>query len=169
MQDSLRALGPVLATFALLFTVLWFGMDTLVDRRDTPNRNVATGADGPRKIELEAGPGGHYRVPGQINGQRVSFLVDTGASHVAVPQGVADELGLERGADIRVVTANGTTTAYNTRIDQIAVGGIQLRDVRGSINPSMGGDDILLGMTFLREVEFRQVGGRLILEQRSGS
>lgn len=169
MQDSLRALTPVIATFALLFAVLWFGMDALVDRRDNPNREMATGADGPQRIELEAGPGGHYRVPGEINGQRVSFMVDTGASHVAVPGGVAEELGLERGAEIRVVTANGTTTAYNTRLDSIAVGGIQLRDVRGSINPSMGGDDILLGMTFLREVEFRQVGGRLILEQRSGS
>ncbi len=169
MQDSLRALGPVIATFALLFAVLWFGMDALVDRRDNPNRDLSTGADGPQRIELEAGPGGHYRVPGRINDQRVSFLVDTGASHVAVPQGVAEELGLERGAEIRVVTANGTTTAYNTRIDRISVGGIELRDVRGSINPSMGGDDILLGMTFLGELEFRQVGGRLILEQRSGS
>jgi aspartyl protease family protein len=169
MQDSLRALGPVIATFALLMAVLWFGMDALVDRRDNPNRDVAAGVDGPQRVELEAGPGGHYRVPGRINGQRVSFMVDTGASHVAVPGGVADELGLQRGAEIRVVTANGRTTAYNTRLDSIAVGGIQLRDVRGSINPSMGGDDILLGMTFLREVEFRQVGGRLILEQRSGS
>lgn len=169
MQESLRALGPVLATFALLFAVLWFGMDALVERRDHPNRDIATGASGPTRVELEAGPGGQYRVPGTINGQRVSFLVDTGASHVAVPAGLADELGLERGAEIRVRTANGTAIAYDTRIDRIAVGGIQLRDVRGSITPSMGGDDILLGMTFLRAVNFRQQDGRLVLEQRSGT
>jgi aspartyl protease family protein len=165
MSDSLRALAPVIAAFALLFGVLWLAMDALVEQRDRPNRDVAVGSDGPRRIGLEAGPGGHYRVPGTINGEQVEFLVDTGASHVAVPGGLADRLGLQRGPEIRVVTANGTATAYHTRIERIAIGGIELRDVRGSINPSMGGDDILLGMTFLRELDFRQRDGELILEQ----
>ena len=168
MQDSLRALAPVVAAFAVLFGVLWLVMDALVEGRRNPNAEVVTGGDGPRRIALEAGPAGHYRVPGTINGERVEFLVDTGASHVAVPGDLADALGLERGPEIRVVTANGTATAYHTRIDRIAVGGIELRDVRGSINPAMGGDDVLLGMTFLRALDFRQEGGRLILEQGAG-
>lgn len=168
MQESLRALAPVLAAFAVLFGVLWLALDALVEGRTHPNSGLDTGADGPRRIALEAGPGGHYRVPGTINGERVEFLVDTGASHVAVPGRLADGLGLERGPEIRVVTANGTTTAYHTRIERIAVGGIALRDVRGSINPDMGGEAVLLGMTFLRELDFRQEGGRLILEQGAG-
>ena len=166
MNDSLRTLTPVVAAFAVLLGVSWLAMDYLVERRGNPNRNVETNEGAPQRIELEQGPGGHYRVPGRINGERVEFLVDTGASHVAVPGGLADSLGLERGPEIRVVTANGTATAYHTRIDRIAVGGIRLHDVRGSINPSMGGDAVLLGMTFLRELELRQVDRRLILEQR---
>ncbi len=164
MQDSLRALAPVVVAFAGLFAVLWFAMDALVHQRTHPNAGVAAGDDGPGRVELEAGPGGHYRVPGRINGKPVDFLVDTGASHVAVPGGVADGLGLERGAEIRVVTANGTATAYHTRIERIAVGGIVRRGVRASINPTMGGEDILLGMTFLRGLDFRQQDGKLILE-----
>lgn len=164
MREPLRALAPVVAAFALLLGLMWLAFGELLAWRTNPNRDVATGTDGPQRIVLEASPGGHYVVPGTINGRRVTFLVDTGASHVAVPAELAGELGLERGPQVRVVTAAGTTTAYHTRIDRIAVGGIELRDVRGSINPSMGGDEILLGMTFLRAVDFRQHDGRLILQ-----
>ena len=162
----LRTLLPVVAAFALLLGLMWLAFGALLERRDNPNRDIATGPGAPTRVVLEAGPGGHYVVPGTINGRSVAFLVDTGASHVAVPAGLADDLDLERGPEIRVVTAAGTTTAYHTRIERIAVGGIVMRDVRGSINPSMGGDRVLLGMTFLRELDFRQQEGRLILRQR---
>lgn len=165
MNEPLRALAPVVAAFALLLGIMWLLFDGLLERRQNPNRDLTTGPGGPERVVLEAGPGGHYVVPGTINGRAVTFLVDTGASHVAIPAGVADELGLERGPQIRVVTASGTTTAHHTRIQRIAVGGIELRDVRGSIIPSMGGDEVLLGMTFLRALDFRQQEGRLILER----
>jgi len=113
---------------------------------------------------LERNPAGRYVAPGTINGREVTFLVDTGADHVAVPSGVADDVGLERGRRIRVGTAGGTAAAYTTRIDRITLGGIRLRDIRGSITPTMGGESVLLGMTFLRHVDFSQKGDRLIIE-----
>lgn len=168
MAGPLRTLAPVAGAFALLLGVLWLTLGSLLDHRVNPNRGLVTGAEGPRRVALEPGPGGHYLAPGTINGHAVTFLVDTGASHVAVPAGLAADLGLERGPEMRVVTAAGPVRAYHTRIDRIAVGGLALRDVAGSINPAMGGDRVLLGMSFLRHLEFRQRGERLILEPPPG-
>lgn len=163
-MNLLRTLAPVAGAFALLLALLWLVFGALLEQRTNPNRALVTGAEGPRRVVLEPGPGGHYAAPGTINGHAVTFLVDTGASHVAVPAGLAADLGLERGPEMRVVTAAGPVRAYHTRIDRIAVGGLALRDVAGSINPAMGGERVLLGMSFLRHLDFRQRGERLVLE-----
>lgn len=165
MSDGARALMPIAATFALLFAVLYWTLGGLVERRQNPNEDVRANGGGAQRVELIANPAGQYLAPGAINGVSVDFLIDTGASHVAVPEAVARETGLERGPEMRVQTASGTARAYATTIDRIAVGGIERRNVRGSINPSMPGDHVLLGMTFLRGIELRQSGDRLILER----
>lgn len=164
MPESLRLLTPIALVFVALISAMWWGFDLFLDLRGSPNRGIATGPGVAERVVLEAGPGGHYFVAGEINGQPVRFLVDTGAGHVAVPGGLADRLGLSRGAPVRVRTAAGTVTAYQTRIDRIAVGGIVVENIRGSVNPAMDGDFVLLGMTFLRHVDISQRGGRLVLE-----
>ncbi len=169
MTDGTRALVPIAATFALLFAVLYWALGGLIDRRQNPNEGLEAGAGAPQRVELAVNPSGQYIVPGEINGARVEFLVDTGASHVAVPAGLAESLGLERGPEMHVQTASGTARAYHTTIERITVGGIERRNVRGSINPSMPGDHVLLGMTFLRAIDMRQSGDRLILEQPQGN
>lgn len=165
MSNNARALLPIAVTFALLFALLYWALGGLMDRRQNPNAEIRPDEGGSQRIDLVANPAGQYIVPGEINGVEVDFLVDTGASHVAVPEGIARTIGLDRGAEIRVQTASGTARAYHTTIDRIAVGGIERRDVRGSINPSMPGDYVLLGMTFLRGIDMSQSGDRLILEQ----
>lgn len=167
MSQSLRPLYPVMATFVLL-GVLWWGFDQLLDRRAHPNRDVAIGAEAPDRLVLESGPGGHYMVPGEINGQAVRFLIDTGASHVAVPADIAERLGLSRGAPMLVETAAGRVRAHATRLGSVRVGGFTQYDVRASINPAMETDFVLLGMTFLRHVDISQRDGRLVLEPPAG-
>lgn len=167
MPEALRVLAPPIVVIVLLFGILWFAFGELLEHRHNPNKGVVTGVDGPQRVVLKANPMGHFVVPGTINGHEVTFLVDTGASYVAVPAGMADKMGLERGPRTRVGTASGTASAYYTRLGQITVGGIRLRDIRGSIIPSMGGDAVLLGMNFLRHIDFRQKGKRLILEAGS--
>lgn len=165
MNAGVRALVPIAVTFAVLFAILYWTLGGLVERRQSPNAEIPVGAGGPQRIELVANPAGQFVVPGEINGRKVDFLVDTGASHVAVPARLAREVGLERGAESRVQTASGSARAYYTTIDRVAVGGIVRRNVRGSIVPSMPGNHALLGMSFLRGIEFRQTGDRLVLEQ----
>jgi len=164
LPESLRALGPVAAVFALLIGLMTWGFDAFLTHRNNPNLGMATGPEAPQRVVLERNPAGRYLAPGTINGRQVTFLVDTGADHVAVPAGVAQDVGLERGQPIRIGTAGGAAVAYTTRIDRITLGGIRLRDVRGSITPTMGGDAVLLGMTFLRHVDFSKRGERLIIE-----
>jgi aspartyl protease family protein len=167
MSDALRPLRPVVATFVLL-GVLWWGFDQLLDRRAHPNRDITAGAQAPERLVLEAGPGGHYVVPGEINGEAVRFLIDTGASHVAVPGAMAQRLGLSRGAPMAVETAAGRVRAHATRLGVVRIGGLAQYDVRASINPAMSADFVLLGMTFLRHVNISQRDGRLILEPGGG-
>lgn len=68
-----------------------------------------------------------------------------------------------------IQTANGTTTAYATRLDSLQLGEIEMRDVKAQISPSMDGDEVLLGMSVLKHLDFNQQGDTLTLHQRSTS
>ncbi len=164
MQQATRSLLLVAGVFVGLIVLAGWALGVLVDVRDQPNRHLAASDDGPTRIELERNPAGQYLVPGRINGVEVTFLVDTGATHVAVPADIAADIGLERGREIAVMTAGGRTTAWQTRIETIQIGGIRQQGVRGSIVPAMASDYVLLGMTFLRHVDFAHRGDRLIIE-----
>lgn len=167
MQQATRSLVFVAGAFVILLAVAGWAFGVFLETRDHPNRGIVAGADGPTRIELERNPAGQYLVPGRINGADVMFLVDTGATHVAVPEATAAEIGLRRGPEIAVMTAAGRTTAWRTEIDRIDVGGIRQRRIRASIVPAMSSDYVLLGMTFLRHVDFSHRGDRLIIEPAS--
>ena len=123
-------------------------------------------ADGARVVVLQRNRYGHYVASGSINGQPVEFFLDTGATDVAVPEGVARRLQLRSGAPARYETANGAAVGYATRLGVVRLGAIELRDVRASIHPGMADDQVLLGMSFLRNLDFSQTGDRLTLTQR---
>ena len=91
-----------------LFLVLLF--DDLLTQRINPNQNIVTTDLGhTREIQLQRNVQGHYVATGTINGSYVTFLLDTGATDVAIPDHVADAIGLKRGQAITVKTANGNT------------------------------------------------------------
>lgn len=117
------------------------------------------------EVRLVSSRQGHYVSGGQINGNDVTFLLDTGATQVAVPIGVAEQLGLEVGVPIMIRTANGQATAHKTRLDRLKLGAIELRDVPALIAPGMHGDEVLLGMSALKQLEFTQRDGTLTLRQ----
>lgn len=150
----------ILGLLTLFFT-------KILDRQYNPNQNVQTNVltDGVKEVILDSSRHGHYVATGQINSRDVVFLVDTGASFVSVPEKLAGRLGLEKGAPGVAVTANGHVTVYETVLDQVSLGDIVLNDVRGNINPGMRGDEVLLGMSFLRNLSLTHEDGKLTIRQ----
>ena len=164
-----RQLGKafIWATWLVLLVLLTWWFSGLLDQQRNPNQSLQTriDAEGVREVVLQRNRYGHYLSSGHINGAPVEFLLDTGASDVSIPAAIAQALGLQAGAPRYYQTANGTITAYSTRLSELRIGDILLRDVRASINPAMEGDGILLGMSVLKRLEFTQRGDTLILRQ----
>jgi len=165
-SGRIGVLMTVLAWILVLGLLSAFFSDWM-GKRDNPNQQVRTqlSADGAREVVLRQNRAGHYVANGAINGQTVTFLVDTGATMVSVPASIAGRLGLKRGVALRANTANGVVTTYSTRLDQVRLGDIELNNVRADINPGMRGDEVLLGMSFLRKLEFTQRGRELTIRQ----
>ncbi|MDH3872110.1 MAG: retroviral-like aspartic protease family protein, partial [Gammaproteobacteria bacterium] len=80
------------------------------------------------------------------------------------PLPVAERLGLKKGRSVVYQTANGAITAWQTTVDEIRLGELRVGPVRASINPHMDGDGILLGMSFLKQLDFSQQGNTLTLQ-----
>lgn len=156
----------VYAAWLLVLGLLTLFFNDRVERQRNPNR-ILTSTQSANAVEvtLERNRYGHYNATGAINGQPVEFMLDTGATLVSVPAGLADRLGLKRGAPGVSETANGRVTTYATRLAHLTLGGIELDDVRASINPGMQGEEILLGMSVLKHLEFTQRGDTLTLRQ----
>ena len=150
--------------FALLLLTYLFS--NALEHKRNPNRNVETSYIGETKqVVLKSSTHGHYVASGQINQLPVVFLVDTGASFVSVPAGLAKKLGLKKGTLMWAQTANGQVSTYATVIDKISLGDISLTNVSASINPHMSGNEVLLGMSFLRQLEVIHKDGELTIRQ----
>ena len=158
-----RTLGRGMALVASLLVLGMFYLyfETSLEARNNPNRQlqVAPGSE----LLLKRSRDGHYVFPGTINGRPVTFLLDTGSTLVSVPAHLAGELGLDAGAHQRSITANGTVATRATRVDALAFGPFDLRGVPASLNPGMADDQVLLGMSVLKHLEFTQRGDTLIL------
>jgi aspartyl protease family protein len=116
-------------------------------------------------VILERNRHHHYVSAGSINTQAVTFLLDTGATDVVIPEGLAKQLALSYGPRQQASTANGIIDVYQTLLKQLTIGTITLYNVDASINPSMQGKQILLGMSALKNIEFTQRGEQLTLRQ----
>ena len=91
--------------------------------------------------------------------------LDYDADGIARGRALVERLGLPRGAPISLHTANGTSTGYRTQLASLQLGDILLSDVRALIAPGMHGEEVLLGMSALKQLEFTQRDGTLLLRQ----
>jgi len=134
--------------------------------RLNPNRQPVSQLHGEQiEVQLAGNVQGHFVASGKINGETVTFLLDTGATDVAVPAELAERLGLSRGAPVMLHTANGQTTGYRTVLNSLSLGDIVLRDVRAIVAPGFRSEQVLLGMSALKQLEFTQRAGTLVLRQ----
>jgi aspartyl protease family protein len=120
-----------------------------------------------QRITLAADARGHFFADGSVDGGPVRFLVDTGASMVALPGSDANRLGIDyrKGPRGIIQTAGGNVIAYRVTLDRVKVGGIELSNVDGVVL-EQGLDIALLGMSFLNRVEMQRDGQSMVLTRR---
>ena len=119
------------------------------------------------QVSIPADDLGQYRIRGAINNHYVDFLVDTGASVVALSSAQAEALGINyrQGQLGSVQTAQGTAESYFMTLDKVTVAGITAHHVQAAIITGHYPIDILLGMSFLKQVSIRESGGVMTLVQ----
>jgi aspartyl protease family protein len=119
-------------------------------------------------VTLTADSRGHFVVDGQINGGSVRFLIDTGATVIALSSGDADRLGIDyrKGQPSVMSTANGAAPAYRVKLDTVRVGDITVANVDGVVMEGNVLPIALLGMSFLNRMEMRRDGETMVLIRR---
>jgi aspartyl protease family protein len=131
-------------------------------------QHYSAGEDSPRQsVTLAADTRGHFITEGAVNGKPVRFVVDTGATVVALPASDAERLGIDyrRGQLVMTRTAAGLVPVYRVRLDSVRLGGIEIAAVDGVVI-EQGLDIALLGMSFLNRVEMRNDGQLMVLTRR---
>jgi len=130
--------------------------------------DMAAPASG-RTLNIPHDARGHFATDGRIEGQRIGFMVDTGASLVALNESSAARFGLRPSRsdyNATVTTANGTIKAARTRIAMVDVGGLVVRDVDAMVLPDEALSENLLGLSFLSRLKrFEYANGMMVLEQ----
>jgi aspartyl protease family protein len=122
-----------------------------------------------RSLSIPRDGRGHFLAEGRIDGQRIGFMVDTGASVVALNESSAARFGLRPSPNdynAAVTTANGTAKAARTRLAMLDVGGLIARDVEAMVLPDEALSENLLGLSFLSKLKrFEYANGQMVLEQ----
>ncbi len=126
-----------------------------------------SGGSGSR-IVLTAGSGGHFVTRGSINGKSVQFMVDTGATTIAMSQAEAERLGLKYkdGPQGLGNTANGQVLIYRTRLDTVRINDVQVYDVEAAVLVAPM-DMVLLGNSFLTRFQMKRENNLLTLDKKS--
>jgi aspartyl protease family protein len=124
---------------------------------------------GIRSLSIPRDPRGHFQTEGSIEGQRIGFMVDTGASVIALNEKSAARFGLRPSrSDYNAIvnTANGTIKAARARLAMVDIGGIVVRDVDAMVLPDEALSENLLGLSFLSKLKrFEYANGTMVLEQ----
>jgi aspartyl protease family protein len=128
------------------------------------------GADsegGGDRIIMTAGPGGHFMPTGSINGRSVQFMVDTGATTIAMSEADADRIGLKYKEGKRFIsgTANGDVIGHTATLNVVRIGDVQVYNVQAAILPQPM-PFILLGNSYLTRFQMKRENDRMTLDRR---
>lgn len=162
----------IIAWLIVMVLLFMFFQDT-INKQLNPNQTLqsVTGAGGETRTVLIRNKSGHYVGTALLNGEPVNFMLDTGATTIAIDADTAERLGLPFGQPIQVNTANGVTRAFMSKVDSLQLGDIRLFNIAASIVPNLATNgeesEILLGMSALKQLEFHQQGNQLTLIQHN--
>lgn len=126
-----------------------------------------TGRSTARRVVLTADSRGHFVNTGTINGKTMQFMVDTGASTVAIGRPDADRMGLKYldGQPVRMSTANGVTQAWRMKLDSVRIGDVEVFGVEAVVTPQAM-PYVLLGNSLLNEFQMSRINDQMVLEKR---
>ncbi len=162
----IAGLGTVMAQMADRMTP---ALANTAAKKAAPVEIAAVESNSGRSLKISHDARGHFATEGRIDGQRIGFMVDTGASVIALNESSAARFGLRpsRGEyNATVTTANGTVKGARTRIAMIDVGGLVVRDVDAMVLPDEALSENLLGLSFLSKLKrFEYANGMMVLEQ----
>ena len=160
MTDNTAALGRLMLIWMVIIGVgVWF-IQAWLDKQYNPNAGVIKSSA--NELVLQPNKYYQYMVDGQVNNTPVTFLVDTGATNVSIPAGVAERAGLKGVGENLVTTANGAIIVQSTVIPRLSIGGIQLQQIRANINPHMDENLVLLGMSAIKHLNLSQRGDAIV-------
>ena len=162
--------------FAAVLTGLGLSMaETASKRGASPSKPVTVAAavipnsSGYRSHIIPADARGHFQVDARVDNTRVGFMVDTGASVVALTAETASRVGVRPARSdytANVSTANGTIKAARVRLPNVEIGELKVRDVDALVMPEGALSENLLGLSFLSKLKrYEYVSGKLVLEQ----
>ncbi len=127
-------------------------------------KNVSRGIILGEELTLSPNRSGNYMAKGKINGMGVKFVVDTGASYIAMNKKMARALKLDYGDnEVQIHTASGTEASYKVTLDTVSVGDIKLHDIPAVISKHDYPEKPLLGMSFLQYLDINQNDGQMTL------
>lgn len=161
-DDQYARAGRVM--FLLVWVILFFGLFVFFYYYDNSASKVYVANR--TEFVLSADQSGHYRIKGRINEYPVEFLVDTGATLVAIPESIANHLHVTGRYPITISTANGDVTGSLTRLQQLSFGEFELKDIKAVIIPGSDDETVLLGMNVLSQFGMVQEDNRLILKKQ---
>jgi aspartyl protease family protein len=119
------------------------------------------------KIVLQVGDGGHFLAQGSINGKSVQFMVDTGATAVAMGAAEAKRMGIDytAGKPVRMSTANGQAMGYLLTLNSVRIGDVEVQNVEAIVS-QQAMPYVLLGNSFLTRFSMRRDADQMVLERR---
>jgi aspartyl protease family protein len=137
-------------------------------RMDTPvSIGGGGGSGGGSRVVLSADSRGHFMTQGAINGRAVTFMLDTGATSVAMSAADAQRIGLDysKGQPVQIGTANGTTSGYKLRLQSVRVGDVEVYDIDAVVS-QQSMPFVLLGNSFINRFSMRRDADQMVLEKR---
>ena len=159
--------GMIYIAWILGLFLMYLIFDGALKKQYNPNSQPRSlTVNNKTQVVLQRNSMGHYVTSGSINHVDTTFMIDTGATDIAVPEKLAQKMQLKKLYPMTMSTANGTVKAWGTKIRILKIGELTLYNLNASINPGMNHvNEVLLGMSALKNLDFQQQGNTLTLKQ----